>query len=375
MEAAREQATVDTAATAGGQRLAAGDPIPTLVAATLASPRFALDAAAGRYLVIACLGANASLAEAVVAALAARADLFDDRHASAFTVSADPAGAGRTERRGLRHFSDPDGSAARRFGVGDEGAILLVDPSLRLLAAFPLADIAGAVDTVAGLPPPERHAGIALAPPVLVLPRLFEPALCARLIGAYTAAGGEMSGFMREIDGKTVGVHDRRHKSRRDHLLEDPALKREVQARVVRVVLPMMLKCFQYRATRMERYLVACYDAAEGGHFNAHRDNTTSGTAHRRFAMSVNLNDGFEGGDIWFPEFSREPLRPPPGGAVIFSCSLLHAVRPITRGQRYAFLPFFYDEGAAAIRREANARLGDNVGTYVERRAGADAPA
>jgi predicted 2-oxoglutarate/Fe(II)-dependent dioxygenase YbiX len=34
----------------------------------------------------------------------------------------------------------------------------------------------------------------------------------------------------------------------------------------------------------------------------------------------------------------------------VFSCSLLHAVSRVTRGRRYAFLPFLYDEAAAAVR-------------------------
>lgn len=37
--------------------------------------------------------------------------------------------------------------------------------------------------------------------------------------------------------------------------------------------------------------------------------------------------------------------------AVVFSCSLRHAVTPVTRGRRFVFLPFLYDETAADIRR------------------------
>ena len=101
--------------------------------------------------------------------------------------------------------------------------------------------------------------------------------------------------------------------------------------------------------TRVERLLVARYDSADGGgHFRAHRDNTTNGTAHRRFACTINLNaDEYEGGDLCFPEFGQRTYRAPTGGAVIFSCSLLHEARPVTSGARYAFLPFFYDEAAA----------------------------
>ena len=96
-------------------------------------------------------------------------------------------------------------------------------------------------------------------------------------------------------------------------------------------LVPDIHKAFQFLATRMERYIVACYDGSEGGHFSAHRDNTTKGTAHRRFAVSLNLNTGQDqGGDSWFPEFGRLLYRPPLGGAVVFSCSLLHEATPVT---------------------------------------------
>ena len=91
-----------------------------------------------------------------------------------------------------------------------------------------------------------------------------------------------------------------------------------------------------------------------GGHFRPHRDNTTPGAAHRRVACTINLDaDDYEGGDLRFPEFRRRTYRAPTGGAVIFSCSLLHEARPVMRGTRYAFLPFLYDD-AAALQRERN---------------------
>lgn len=34
----------------------------------------------------------------------------------------------------------------------------------------------------------------------------------------------------------------------------------------------------------------------------------------------------------------------------MFSCSLLHEVTPVTRGARYAFLPFLHDEPAEQVR-------------------------
>ena len=69
--------------------------------------------------------------------------------------------------------------------------------------------------------------------------------------------------------------------------------------------------------------------------------------------MSVNLNEDFDGGEVHFPEYGPRGFKAPVGGAVIFSCSLLHSVSRVTRGRRYAFLPFLYNDAAAQLR-EAN---------------------
>ena len=122
-----------------------------------------------------------------------------------------------------------------------------------------------------------------------------------------------------------------------------------LQARVLRRLVPQIERAFQFRVSRMERYIVACYDAETGGYFRPHKDNTTLGTAHRRFAVSINLNaEDYEGGDLRFPEFGMRTYRPPTGGAVVFSCSLLHEAVPVTRGRRFGLFTFLHDESRDA---------------------------
>jgi predicted 2-oxoglutarate/Fe(II)-dependent dioxygenase YbiX len=163
---------------------------------------------------------------------------------------------------------------------------------------------------------------------------------------------------MREVNGVTTLMADDAHKRRSDVIVEDEALQKQVVARLNRRLLPQIQKVFNFRATRIERYLVARYDAETGGFFRPHRDNTTKGTAHRRFAVSINLNADYDGGDLRFPEFGPRTYRPPPGGAVVFSCSILHEATTVTKGERFAFLPFLYDEAAAQIR-QANLKFLD----------------
>jgi predicted 2-oxoglutarate/Fe(II)-dependent dioxygenase YbiX len=159
-------------------------------------------------------------------------------------------------------------------------------------------------------------------------------------------------------------VHDPSHKRRKDFTITDPELIRQVQGRIVRRVNPEIEKVHFFTPTRMERYIVSCYAAEDGGHFRAHRDNTTRGTAHRRFAVSINLNGDFDGGEVSFPEYGPRSYKAPPGGAVVFSCSLLHAVSRVSAGRRFAFLPFLYDDAAARIREENNRFLTEGSGTY-----------
>ena len=98
-------------------------------------------------------------------------------------------------------------------------------------------------------------------------------------------------------------------------------------------------------------------DAADEAVFHPHRDNTTQGTAHRKFACSINLNADFDGGDLRFGEYGLTTYRPPVGGAVVFSCALMHEATRVSRGRRYAFLPFLFDEAGAAVLAAYQARV------------------
>ena len=353
-----------------------GDRLPAFKVRSTANPSFSFDSVGGRWVVLGLLGSAGAPLIAPALARMAEEPAFDDSRASLFVLSADPedeAGGRLTDRiPGRRVFWDTDGVVSRLLGALPEGATsggtqgagayrpmwIVVDPSLTVRLVVPLrtdGSCAGEVLAwLAAQPPAEIYLGFAPPAPILVLPDVFEPAFCDHLVGLYQAHGGEVSGFMRDRDGQTVGVHDPSFKVRRDYHLEDPALVRAAQARILRAVVPQIERVHFFRATRMERYLVGCYPADEGGHFRPHRDNTTLGTAHRRFAVSINLNGDFEGGEVSFPEYGPRGYKAPKGAAVIFSCSLLHAVARVTAGTRYAFLPFLYDDTAARIR-EANA--------------------
>ncbi len=287
--------------------------------------------------------------------------MFDDLHASAFVliVGQDIERPSRKDALpGLRFLFDTGGAIAEKYGAVEDDRWLLIDPALHVLAAGTTDEADRMIDRLAQLPPPSLHSGTEGMAPVLLTPRIFEPEFCIRLIDLYRREGGEASGFMREVDGVTTLMMDDNHKRRTDVIVEDEQVQKQIMARLRHRLVPQIAKAFNFEPTRIERYLVARYDAQTGGFFRPHRDNTTRGTAHRRFAVSINLNGDYDGGGLRFPEFGNRTYRPPPGGACVFSCSVLHEATPVTRGERFAFLPFLYDEAAAAVR-EANLKYLD----------------
>lgn len=373
--------------------LEAGEPAPWVVLGSPHRPDFKFSTLAGRYVIVTFLQSTAWAAGASLLSgmLAARARFNSDR-VIWVGITTDPDDAAVTSVTAsyphMRLLWDFDGAASRRFGAlgprsdlqaalasARRGAVatgyqphsLILDRQLRVVETLlfdavnqsPEAHVAAILDRIAAIPAPEPAEPAVAQAPVLVLPRVFEPDLCRRLIDYYEAHGGEPSGFMQERDGMTVLVSDPNHKRRRDQEIQDPVLRLACRLRLHDRVAIDLERAFQFRATRIERYLVGCYDAAEGGHFRAHRDNTTRGTAHRRFAVSLHLNTGeYEGGQLRFPEFGNRLYSAPPGGAVVFSCSLMHEATPVTRGRRYMFLPFLYDDAAAAERQRNAKYLG-----------------
>jgi predicted 2-oxoglutarate/Fe(II)-dependent dioxygenase YbiX len=318
--------------------------------------RLAFDPFPGRTIVLAFLGsAGDPAAEAALAVLSAKRRLVDNGKAAFFAVLAE-SGAGAEIALEARFpsivFLWEGGEMARAFS-GDRSWVIL-DPMLRVAEIAPLDE----ADRVLGdlSPSPQPNLGLSPSPaPILTLANIFEPELCAHLVACFERGGGKDSGFMQDQGGKSVENFDNSWKRRRDFHLTDAGLIANLRARIGRRICPEIKKAFQMRPTRIERDLVARYDSETGGHFGPHRDDTGIAIAHRRFAISINLNVDFEGGEISFPEYSPQTFKAAPGTAIVFSASILHEVSRVTRGRRYVFLTFLFDEEAERVR-QANLR-------------------
>lgn len=344
-----------------------GEPLPLVRTRANRNPMFAFGALGGRF-VLACVIQDFS-APAAQTALAAIPTAPSDEGASLCAIFTGEESNATLAALSANRLIFTDRAVAAQSGLYDPklpaGRWILFDQNLRVVSVWPLERAADALKALSIARPVVADSFA----PVLVAPNVFEPDFCTGLINYYRQQGGEASGVTQQDQtGRTFVTLDDAFKRRSDCVIEDATVRQAIMQRIHWRLAPMIERSFMWRPTRMERYLVARYDAESGGFFKPHRDNTTNGTAHRRFAVTINLNaDEYDGGDLRFPEFGARTYRAPTGGAVVFACALLHEATPVTRGERFAFLPFLYDDEAAKVREANNKYLDESIGTYADK--------
>ncbi len=287
----------------------------------------------GRPAVVVLAGGDPGTATVVGARLVA-----DVPAADVHVVVQDPAHVGPDT------WLDQTGQAQAAWGVdASTGPIVVVlDPGVRVIAVGPAMDVDGAVTTVAEVVgrtidhAPRGHA------PVLVLPEAIRPDMADRVRRAWADADPVATGVETTADGRRTEALDDLRKRRRDHVVTDPALLRDLTRHVGRRVVPQVAKAFAFTTTGFEGFKVGAYDVDDAGFFDAHRDNLSPATEHRRFALSLVLDDDYEGGEVVFPEYGGDAYRLAAREALVFSGSLLHAVRPVTAGRRLVLLSFLF---------------------------------
>ena len=233
-------------------------------------------------------------------------------------------------------------------GLGPGGMlrtrVVVFDPNLRVAATFDSRPLLAAAESMAAIADSVRSngdAGVVLhAPtaPVLVLPRVFEPDFCTQVMRLWHKGDHKDSGVSSRYGN--VGMADL--KRTEDYMVVEPMMQKAISDRLAYRIGPELVKVFAFdREFTFDAHVVLSY-SAEGKHFfAAHRDNGAPTTADRAFAVSLNLNDDYEGGELIFPEYSALRVSPPAGGAAVFSCSVLHEALPVTRGRRFVLTTFF----------------------------------
>jgi predicted 2-oxoglutarate/Fe(II)-dependent dioxygenase YbiX len=248
------------------------------------------------------------------------------------------------ERKFLTALLASGGGVGFAPATGLRMRVIVLDPNQRVAATFDTRALPAAAEAIAGIADSVRANGGAdlvlqtpLAP-VLVLPRVFEPDFCTQLIRLWGKGDHQDSG----VSSRYGNVNLSHLKRTEDYTIVEPMLLKAVSDRLAYRIGPELTKVFAYdREFTFDSHVVLSY-SAEGRHFfGAHRDNRAPTTANRSFAVSLNLNDDFDGGELSFPEYAGVRISPPLGGAAVFSCSLLHVALPVTRGRRYVLTTFF----------------------------------
>jgi predicted 2-oxoglutarate/Fe(II)-dependent dioxygenase YbiX len=250
-------------------------------------------------------------------------------------------------------FHDPDGMVHAAYGIAadDDPTVVVLDPNVRVASAHvhrsSRTTLAHVSSAVAEVTIEAEGSTIRRQAPVLLIPHALDPALCTRLIDLWASSDTAETGVEATVGGGRGETTDRSRKRRRDHTVTDPGLLRTLSSHVGRRVMPELRKAFAYEAKRFEGFKIGCYRAQDKGFFTAHRDNISPTTAHRRFALTLNLNEDYDGGELRFPEYGPDRYRPAAGEALVFSGAHLHEVLPVSRGRRFVLLSFLFGDQPA----------------------------
>lgn len=237
--------------------------------------------------------------------------------------------------------------------TGSDGLLFVLDANQRVIEVVPgqgAEAVAAGIDRLRRLPslaPAVERQELA---PVLIIPNVLDDAWCKRLIEIWQD-NHEEGGIAATANqtGRTISYGA---KKRLDHWVTDLTLAREIAQAIGPRLAAETTKAFYFDEFKLDNFVICSYDSARGDFFKPHRDNLIPALAHRRFAVTINLNtDEFEGGGLRFAEYGPHTYRPPKGAAIVFSCSLLHEVPPPTRGRRFALLTFLLDPKSQPPRR------------------------
>lgn len=150
------------------------------------------------------------------------------------------------------------------------------------------------------------------------------------------------------------------HKTKdRLHVHPNSTLQKKIDNKLSKSVLPELRKIFYFDANHRESYKICSYDCVTSGRFHSHRD-TPHPYQHRKYAMSLLLNDDYEGGELYLSEYDMK-IKPKANTAIIFPGISSHQVLTVTKGSRMAMITFFSNSTKQHYKMQANFYKDKNV--------------
>jgi len=187
-----------------------------------------------------------------------------------------------------------------------------------------------------------------LNPPIIIVPNVITESFKDELIEYYDTQERKV-----EIKGT----------KNRNHVYTDKSITEKLDDKLTKSLFPELKKIYNLDVTHRENYKICNYIDKDKGKFHPHRDSVYP-YGHRRLAMSLLLNDDYEGGGLVFSEYNNIPYRSKACDAIIFPTSLYHEVLEITKGTRYVVLSFLFGDEEAKYKNKFNKDLGRVTNNY-----------
>lgn len=164
--------------------------------------------------------------------------------------------------------------------------------------------------------------------PYLMIENVLDDKLLKRVLDYYNNSSNQE-------------LHNSCNKNRL-HVHPDQKLEKMIDNKLSRSLFPEIKKIFYFDVEYRELYKICSYNSETNGRFAAHRD-TPYPHQHRKFALSLILNDDYEGGELFLPEYNVK-LKPKANTAIVFPGICTHQVNPIISGSRKTIITFFCTE-------------------------------
>ena len=140
---------------------------------------------------------------------------------------------------------------------------------------------------------------------------------------------------------KNLILHNSNTKNR-FHIYPDKQLEKEIDNKLSRSVFPEIKKIFYFDVNYRELYKICSYNSDSNGRFHPHRD-TPEPYQQRRYAMSLFLNDDYEGGEFELLEYNLK-IKPKKNTAIVFPGICSHMINSVLKGERKVIITFFCNE-------------------------------